>query len=143
MRQIEWVYIVDSTGATLFSYEIHIQGSANIKNALMTHFIFALQTVAKDLATNEIRMVEMGQNKFFLNKEKSNDYLFILKSNRDADPKIIKPFLNQIKERFVEKFKGYKDLFVDEKIELLDSFKNDIRELLQEKSNLERFSETI
>ncbi len=143
MRQVEWIYIIDNTGATLFSYEIHIQGSGNINNSLMSHFLFALQTIAKDLSTDEIKMVEMGNNKFFLNKEKSNDSLFILKSNREADPQIITPFLNQIKERFVEKFKGYNDLFVDEKIELLNSFKGDIRELLQQKTNLEKFSETI
>lgn len=143
MRQLEWIYIIDNTGATLFSYETHIQGSGNINHALMSHFLFALQTVAKDLRTDEIRMVEMGQNTFILNKEKSNDYLFIIKSNRDTDLKLIKPILIQIKERFLKKFKGDRTLFVDEKIELLDSFKEEIRELLQQKSNLEKFSETI
>ena len=143
MRKIEWIYIIDKTGAILFSYEIHIQGSGNARHALISHFIFALKSIAKDLSADEVKIVEMGNNKFFLNKEKSNNYLFIVKSNRDIDPQIIKPFLNQIKERFVEKFKGYETLFVDEKIALLDSFKHDIRELLMEKSNLEKFSETI
>ena len=71
------------------------------------------------------------------------NYLFILKSNRDASPQIIEPLMKQIQETFVKKFYGYKNLFVDEKIELLNSFKEDIRVILKQKSNIEKFSETI
>ena len=68
---------------------------------------------------------------------------FILKSNREINPQIIEPFMKQIQDKFVKKFHGYQKLFVDEKIELLNSFKEDIRTILKEKSNLEKFSETI
>jgi len=143
MSKIDWIYIIDDTGATIFSYEIHIQGSGNISHALLSHFLFALQSIAKDLKDNEMKSVEMGNNKFLLSKEKSINYLFILKSNRDANPQIIEPFMKQIQDTFVKKFYGYKNLFVDEKIELLNSFKEDIRTILKQKSNIEKFSETI
>ena len=143
MDKIDWIYVIDDTGATLFSYEIHIQGSGNISHALLSHFLYALQSIAKDLKDNEMRSVEMGNNKFLLSKEKSINYLFILKSNRDANPQIIEPFMKQIQDTFVKKFYGYKNLFVDEKIELLNSFKEDIRAILKQKSNIEKFSETI
>jgi len=143
MSKIDWIYIIDDTGATIFSYEIHIQGSGNISHALLSHFLFALQSIAKDLKDNEMKSVEMGNNKFLLSKEKSINYLFILKSNRDANPQIIEPFMKQIQDTFVKKFYGYKNLFVDEKIELLNSFKEDIRAILKQKSNIEKFSETI
>jgi len=143
MSKIDWIYVIDDTGATIFSYEIHIQGSGNISHALLSHFLFALQSIAKDLKDNEMKSVEMGNNKFLLSKEKSINYLFILKSNRDANPQIIEPFMKQIQDTFVKKFDGYKNLFVDDKIELLNSFKEDIRALLKQKSNIEKFSETI
>ena len=143
MNKIDWIYIIDNAGATIFSYENYIQGSGNISYALLSHFLFALQSIAKDLKENEIKGVEMGNNKFFLSKEKSTKYLFILKSNRDANSQIIEPLLKQIKDKFVKKFPGRKDLFVDEKIELLNSFKEDIRAILKQKSNIEKFSETI
>ncbi len=143
MSKIDWIYIIDDTGATIFSYEIHIQGSGNISHALLSHFLFALQSIAKDLKDNEMKSVEMGNNKFLLSKEKSTSYLFILKSNRDVNPQIIEPLMKQIQDTFVKKFYGYKNLFVDEKIELLNSFKEDIRAILKQKSNIENFSETI
>lgn len=143
MSKIDWIYVIDDTGATIFSYEIHIQGSGNISHALLSHFIFALKSIAKDLKDNEIKSVEMSNNKFLLSKQKSTQYLFILKSNRDANLQIIEPLMKQIQEAFVKKFYGYKTLFVDEKIELLNSFKEDIREILQQKSNIEKFSETL
>jgi hypothetical protein len=143
MSKVDWIYIIDDTGATIFSYEIHIQGSGNVSQAIMSHFLFALQSISKDLKNNEMRSVEMSNNKFFLKKETSMNYLFILKSDRDANPQIIEPFMIQIQNKFVKKFHGYQKLFVDEKIELLNSFKEDIRELFNEKSNLEKFFETI
>jgi hypothetical protein len=143
MSKIDWIYVIDDTGATIFSYEIHIQGSGNISQALLSHFLFALQSIAKDLKDNEMKSVEMGNNKFLLSKEKSINYLFILKSNRDVNPQIIEPLMKQIQDTFVKKFYGYKNLFVDEKIELLNSFKEDIRAILKQKSNIEKFSETI
>ena len=143
MNKIDWIYIIDDTGAIIFSYEIHVQGSGNVSHALLSHFLFALQSTAKNLKDNEIRSIEMSNNKFLLSKEKSTNYLFILKSDRDANPQIIEPLLKQIQDKFVKKFLGYKSLFVDEKIELLNSFKEDIRAILKEKSNIEKFSETI
>jgi hypothetical protein len=143
MNKIDWIYIIDDTGATIFSYEIHIQGSGNASNALLSHFLFALQSIAKNLKINEMKSVEMSNNKFLLSKEKSTNYLFILKSNREANPQIIEPLMKQIQDAFVKKFTGYKTLFVDEKIELLNSFKEDIRTILKEKSNIEKFTETI
>ena len=143
MSKIDWIYIIDDTGATIFSYEIHIQGSGNISHALLSHFLFALQSIAKDLKDNEMKSVEMGNNKFLLSKEKSTSYLFILKSNREANPQIIEPLMKQIQETFVKKFYGYKNLFVDEKIELLNSFKEDIRAILKQKSNIEKFVDTL
>ena len=144
MNKIDWIYIIDNAGATIFNYEIHIQGSSNISHALLSHFLFGLQSIAKDLKENEIKGVEMGNNKFFLSKEKSTKYLFILKSNRVANSQIIEPLLKQIKDKFIKKFPpGHENLFIDEKIELLNSFKEDIREIFKQKSNIEKFSETI
>ncbi|MFX1443256.1 MAG: hypothetical protein ACFFHV_07585 [Promethearchaeota archaeon] len=143
MNKIDWIYIIDDTGATIFSYEIHVQGSGNVSHALLSHFLFALQSIGKNLKDSEIKSIEMSNNKFLLSKEKTTHNLFILKSNRDADPQLIKTLLKQIQDKFVKKFFGYKKLYADDKIELLNSFKEDIREILKEKTNIEKFSETL
>lgn len=143
MNQIYWIYIIDDTGAPIFSYESIVQGSLNKNHAIISHFLHALQSIGKNLEYNEVKSIDLGNNRFFLTKEKLTNYLFILKSDQDADFQFITLLLKQIKHKFVEKFKGHFKLVVDEKIELLNSFKEDVREILMLKSNFEKFSITF
>lgn len=144
MNRIYWLYIIDKDGATLFSFENITPGSSGNSSALLSNFIFALRSIAKSLKMDEVRGVEMGNNKFFLTRETLTNYLFIIKSDRDAGLNYIKIILNQIKNKFIEKFAGHFKLVVDEKIELLNSFKEDVKIILkQDKSNVENFFETL
>lgn len=143
MNEINWIYIIDDAGATIFSYVNYVQGTGNGNPALLSHFLFALKLIAKTLKENEIRSVEMSNNRFFLCKEKMTNYLFILKSNRDADTQVITPVMSEIKNKFVEKFTGHFKLVIEDKIALLNSFREDIKEILQQKSNIEKFVDTL
>ena len=143
MNMINWIYIIDQSGATIFSYENHVQGSGNGNLAFLSHFLFALQSIAKTLKENEVRSVEMGNNRFFICKEKMTNYIFILKTNRDADYEVITPILKEIKEKFIEKFTGHFKLVLEDKIALLNSFKQDIKVIIKQKSNIQKFAETI
>ena len=141
MDEIYWIYIIDNTGKTLFSYENHIQGSSTANMALLSHLIYALQSISKDIREDQVKGVEMGNDKFFLTKEKLTNYLFILKTERDANSEVINPLLNEIKIKFVEKFTGHFSIDVDKKIEILNSFRDDIKEILKQKTNLDKFLE--
>ena len=141
MDEIYWIYIVDENGKTLFSYENHIQGSSTANTALLSHLIFSLQSISKDIREDQVKGVEMGNDKFFLTKEKLTSYLFILKTHRDANSEVINPILNEIKTKFVEKFTGHFSIDVDKKIELLNSFREDIKVILKQKTNIEKFAE--
>lgn len=142
MDEIYWIFIIDENGKTLFSYENHIQGSSTANMALLSHLIYALQSISKDIREDQIKGVEMGNDKFFLTKEKLTNYLFILKTHRDANSEVINPILNEIKIKFVGKFTGHFSIDVDEKIELLNSFREDIKEIFKRKTNLEKFVES-
>ena len=141
MNEFYWIYIIDETGKTLFSYENHIQGSSTANTALLSHLIYALQAISKDIGEDQVKGVEMGNDKFFLIKEKLTKYLFILKTDRDANSEEINPILNEIKTKFVEKFTGHFSVDVGKKIEILHSFREDIKEILKRKTNLEKFTE--
>jgi hypothetical protein len=141
MDEIYWIYIIDEPGKTLFSYENHIQGSSTANTALLSHLIYALQAISKDIREDQVKGVEMGNDKFFLTKEKLTKYLFILKAHRDANSEVINPILNEIKIKFVEKFAGHFSIDVDKKIEILNSFREDIKEIFKRKTNLETFLE--
>ena len=143
MNLINWIYIIDNSGATVFSFENRVQGDSGPTSALLSHFLFALQAIAKTLKNNEVRSVEMSNNRFFLCKENMTSYLFIIKTNRDADTHIITPVLNEIKNKFVEKFTGHFKLVVEDKIALLNAFKEDIKNIIQQKSNIEKFVDTL
>ncbi len=141
MDEIYWIFILDNNGKTLFSYENHIQGTSTANTALLSHLIYALKSISKDIGEDQVKKVEMGNDKFFLTKEKLTSYLFILKTHRDADSEVINPILNEIKTRFVEKFTGQFSIDVDAKIEILNSFREDIKEIFKHKTNLETFLE--
>ncbi len=143
MNIINWIYVIDKSGGTIFSFENHIQGTNGSTSAVLSHFLFALQSIAHTLKDDEVRSVEMGNNRFFLCKEIMTNYLFIIKTNRDADTHIISPVLTEIKNRFVEKFEGHFRLMIDDKIALVNAFKNDIKEILQQKTNIEKFVDTL
>jgi hypothetical protein len=143
MNVINWIYIIDDAGATIFSFENQVQGAGSGTSAVLSHFLYALQSIAKTLKDNEVRSVEMSNNRFFLCKEKMTNYLFIIKTNRDADAQIITPVLSEIKNKFVDKFTGHFTLVIEDKIALINSFREDIRDLLQQKSNIEKFADTL
>ena len=141
MDEIYWIFILDNIGKTIFSYENHIQGSSTANTALLSHLIYALQSITKDIREDQVKGVEMGNNKFFLTKEKMNSFLFILKTHREANSEVINPILNEIKSKFVEKFTGHFSIAVNEKIEILNSFREDIKEIFKRESNIEKFLE--
>ncbi|MFX1446327.1 MAG: hypothetical protein ACFFHV_23270, partial [Promethearchaeota archaeon] len=143
MNQIYWIYIIDDRGATIFSYETTVQGSLRNNHAIISHFLHALQSIGKNLGDNEVKSIDLGNNRFYLTKEKLTNYLFIIKTDTNADFEFINLLLKQIMFKFVEKFTGHFKLVVDEKIELINSFKEDIKEILRYKSKFEKFSETL
>ena len=136
MDEIIWIYIIDSSGAIIFSYENLVQGPSVVNHALLSHFIYALQSVAKNIEEDEIKKVDIDKNKFFLIKEKLTSFLFIIKTKPNAKSEIIKPILKKIKEKFGKKFKGHFTLAVQDKIELLKSFKEDVKKIIEGKNHI-------
>ena len=66
-----------------------------------------------------------------------------MKSDREAELNYIELILNEIITKFVQKFSGHFTLQIDDKIELLNSFKDDVKEIIKQKSNIEEFFETM
>lgn len=143
MNKIYWIYIIDNTGATIFSYEQSIQGTSKINSTLLSHFIYALQSVAKNLEVDEIKAVDIGNNKFFITKEKLTSYLFIIKTSTDIESKRINPILKNIRNKFVELFTGHFSLNLDEKVEILKSFEDYVKELFEGKTRINKLIEAL
>ncbi len=134
MDEIIWIHIIDGSGANIFSYENYIKGTSEVNLTLLSHFIYALRAVAKNMEVDEIKEVDIDKNKFFLIKEKLTNFLFIIKTKPKAKTEIITPILRKIKEKFVEKFTGHFTLPIQDKIQLLKSFKEDVKRIIEGKN---------
>jgi hypothetical protein len=143
MNRIYWIYIIDDKGATIFSYENIVKGYSNGNHTIISNLIYSLQSIAKDLTPDTVKNITLGNNRFFLMKEKLTNYLFISKTDSDADQKYISLLLKEVMHQFTEKFTGHFTLIVDEKIELLNSFKEDVRQILMNESRYKQISETV
>ena len=131
MIGVYWIYIIDNTGAAIFSYENPIQANSRINSTLLSHFIYALQSFGKNLEQDEIKAVDLGNNKFFITKEKFTSYLFIIKTSPDIESKRINPILTNIRKKFVELFTGHFSLDVNEKVEILKSFEDYVKKIFE------------
>jgi len=143
MEKIYWLYIIDDSGATIFSYENPIQGTSGINSTLLSHFIYALQSVAKNLEEDEIKGVDIGNNKFFITKEKLTSYLFIIKTITIAEARIINPILKNFENEFVRRFTGHFSLDVDEKVKIIKSFEEYVKDVFEGKSNINSLIEAL
>ncbi|MFX1411678.1 MAG: hypothetical protein ACFFA6_15110 [Promethearchaeota archaeon] len=143
MNEIVWIYIIDSSGATIFSYNNYVQGNSEVDSALLSHFVYALLSVAKNIGEDEIKKVAIDKNKFFLIKEKLTSYIFILKTKPNAKFEIIEPILKKIKKRFIEKFTGHFTLPVQDKLKLLKSFEQDVKRIIEGKNHLIDLVDTL
>jgi len=139
MNDIFWIYIIDNTGAIVFKYETALQNSLRNSGALLSNFLKNLEFIAMNLRKDEVRGVEMGNHRFFITKENHPEYLFIIKTGRDADGAYIREILNQIRQKFIGKFDRSDYLSVEDKIEILDSFKEDVDAILNPKNNSKEF----
>jgi hypothetical protein len=134
--EIIWIYIIDGSGATIFSYENYLKGTSGVNHALLSHFIYALQSIAKNLEEEEIKEVVIDKNRFFLIKEKLTNYIFIIKTKPNAKSEILKIILKKIMDKFIEKFTGHFTLPVQDKIELIKSFREDVKMIIEGKNHL-------
>jgi hypothetical protein len=143
MERIYWLYIIDPKGATIFSYQNVVHGSSHINSTLLSHFIYALQSVAKNLEEDEIKGVDIGNNKFFITKEKLTSFLFIMKTKTNAEASVINPILKNIENEFVNRFTGHFSLDVDEKVKILKSFENYVKDVFEGASNATNLIEAL
>jgi len=143
MERIYWLFIIDTSGATIFSYENPIQGTSSINSTLLSHFIYALQSVAENLEEDEIKGVDIGNNKFFITKEKLTSYLFIIKTITNTEARKINPILKNFENEFVRRFTGHFSLDVDEKVKILKSFEEYVKDVFEGKSNITSLIEAL
>ena len=114
----------------IFIFESYIQGAKQNNFALLSHFLHGLKTMANQVQDNEIKEVMLGSGRFFIKRIEKINYLIIIKSNIEANSDEIIQFLNKITDRFISNYADKIKLPIELKREYLESFKNDIKTML-------------
>jgi hypothetical protein len=127
----EWIFIIDKDGTLLFGCKRTKQSSIEDFRLVASNYLFTLRPLAKDLVSDQIKRIEIGNNQYLLTQDNSKKYLFIVKCNRNANADHIKPILIAIKQKAMEKFTDFSTLIVPEKQELINSFNEDVKTIFQ------------
>ena len=135
IKEILCIYIIDDTGTPIFIRENYIQGSENANHALLSDFITALQSFAKEFGEEETRIVELSDAKIFSTLDSLTNYIFIIKSDINAKSKKIFEILNKIKNLFIDSFMGQLASSNEKKTKIMVSFEHNIDVLLEEPSD--------
>ncbi len=138
MNNISGIYVVDNKELLIFTFERHRQNSNTVKNALLSHFIYALQSIASQLESDESRVIEIKNENYLIIKDSKINFKYIIKYSKETALDQISVILNKIKNKFIESFEGRLDLPVPMKTKLVASLRDDILEILEEEVGLKR-----
>jgi len=136
MNDIVWIYVIDNTGAPIFSHENYLEGSKNTENALMSHFIYGLQIIASQIDYNELRRIEIAQENYFLMKDNHINFKYILKLSKNAKHDQIKSLMNILINLFQKKFENKLNLSIKMKSKILSEIREEIIRILSMKSQI-------
>jgi len=131
MDIIDWIHIIDELGTPIVIFENYKQGKSNINDALLSNLLTGLKSIAAGLTYNEIKIVNIGNKKFYMIKEDQSDYTFIFKVDIEKNSNNIIPLLKEVKQLFVNKYlKLLNNKPAGEKEKHIDSLKEDIKNIL-------------
>lgn len=136
---VKRLYVFDSQRHPIFIHEKYIQGSGMRNHGLFTNIITALQSFAKEIGTDELNGFEIGEEKMLSMRDKSTQFYFMIARDKDTREKTMNTMLHDIKNLFIEKCKNHVSLSEEIKREMLRSFREDLKKLLESRDQVEFF----
>ncbi|MBY9005125.1 MAG: hypothetical protein KGD63_00015 [Candidatus Lokiarchaeota archaeon] len=138
MEEVHWIYLVDYTGTPVEIFFNKKKEIAKPNYAVISNFLFGIREINKNLEDNKINKIEINQNYFFYIEEKSKELFFVIKSEKMTFIEKILDLLFKIKERFMKVFHMNEILAHEKKLELLDEFRNEVKELMNIKNSIKK-----
>ena len=144
IKEILCIYIIDEQSNPIFIRENYIQGSGDANHALLSDFVTALQSFAREFGEEETRVVELSDAKILSSKDHITNYLFAIKCESNAKNKKMFGILNQIKNLFIDKFTGHLANSEETKKKIMLSFETDLSKIITEPTDtLSNFLKSI
>lgn len=104
MGDLKGIWILETNGTVIFSYEKFAQGSEEVNVALFSGLIVSLEQFSNMLGEKKTERIEMGKHKFFISKDPENNLLFIIKTSSEANNKKPMKILNKLRKNFRDLF---------------------------------------
>jgi hypothetical protein len=130
MVEIEGIYILNSRGDLIFLQENLVLDSKEMDADYLSNFLSTLQTIAQKIGEDEVKIIDLGNSKFFLIKDKLTKIEFILKCNKEMKYKKVSQAHKNIVNLFIEKFTGNFNSSEETKTILMNSFIKELNELV-------------
>ncbi|MBY8982636.1 MAG: hypothetical protein KGD57_06790 [Candidatus Lokiarchaeota archaeon] len=131
MNDIHWIYLVDYTGTPILIYLNDIKEINEPNFAVISNFLFGIREINKNLEDNKLNKTEINQKYFFFIEEKEKEFFIVLKSDKVTFIENILNILLKVKDSFMEVFHMNEVLAQEKKIELLEEFRKEIKDLIE------------
>jgi len=88
MTDITGLYILNSRGELIYLQENILPSTKELDPDYLSNFFSTLQTIAQKIGEEEVKIIDMGNSKFFLTKDKLTNIEFIQGDVRKVVPKL-------------------------------------------------------
>jgi len=143
MTDIVGLYILNRRGELIYLQENIIPSSKELGLDYLSNFFKTLQTIAKKIGEEEVKIIDLGNSKFFLTKDKLTNIEFILKCEKNIKQKKVFETHKRIINLFIEKFIGNYNASEQTKNFLMNSFMKDLTEIIGKGEKIEYHIESI
>ncbi len=130
MSDVVGLYILNHRGELIYLQENTLPSSKELDPDYLSNFFTTLQTIAQKIGEEEVKIIDLGNSKFFLTKDKLTGIEFILKCEKNIKQKKVFETHKKIINLFIEKFIGNYNASEQTKTFLMNSFMKDLAEII-------------
>jgi len=143
MNEINSLYIINFAGHLIFWQENVSQSAKKIDQEYLSNILSTLEMIALKIGEKEVKIIELGNNKFFISKDNLTGISFVLKCEKGVKPKKINQMLREIKNIFISNFTGYFNTTQIEKVRKMKSFMNSLFEIIGEAKKVQYYIDSL
>jgi hypothetical protein len=137
MSDIKALYVLNCHRELIFLQENEISNSKELNPDYLSDFFATLQTIAHKIGEEEVKIIDLGNFKFFLTLDKLTMIEFILKCDKDIKPKKVFQVHKDIVNNFIEKFTGNFNASKETKEILIKSFMKNLNQIIDKGEKIE------
>lgn len=143
MNEINSLYIINYAGEFIFWQENSSQNAKKIDQEHLASILSTLEMIASKIGGEEVKIIELGNSKFFVSKDNMTRISFVLKCEKGVKPKKINQILRDIMNIFIGEFTGNFNSTQIEKVRIMKSFMNSLFEIIGEAKKVQYYIDSI